>query len=69
MRTPITNALYARALRCAVSVMFDREGVDLAARESEWVDQDSFDAGMLAAAHFLLRRADRYEFGELEPDV
>lgn len=67
MKTPLTNVLFARAIRQACRSLFD--DVDLSTRTHEWVDRDSFDAGLVAAAHFLLQRADRFDTGELEADV
>ncbi len=67
MKTPLTNLLFARAIRTACRSLFD--DVELSSRDSEWVHRDSFDAGLVAAAKCLLARADQLERGELEADL
>lgn len=52
----------AEILRSSVRGMF--EDIDLSAREQEWVDRDSFDAGLVSGAKYLLAIADKIEAGE-----
>lgn len=56
------RAFAARTLRDAARAMF--EDLDLAPRHQEWVDVDSYDAGLVTGAKYLLQRADRIEAGE-----
>lgn len=49
------------ALRTAARCLFDDDDLDLSVRSDAWVDTDSYDAGLLAAAKYLLRTADQIE--------
>ena len=49
-------------LRDAARDYFDH--VDLDQRAAVWVDTDSYDAGLLAGARYLLSRADQLETGQ-----
>lgn len=53
---PVERIFAIRHLRAAARALFD--DVDLDLRGEEWVDGDSYDAGLVAAATYLLRRAD-----------
>lgn len=59
---PVERKFAIRHLRAAARALFD--DVDLDAREEEWVDTDSYDAGLVAAATYLLRRADEIDANE-----
>lgn len=41
--------------------MFEKDGVSLELRTQSWVDTDSYDAGIVDAAKYLLRVADDME--------
>ncbi len=56
----------SRTLRLVARDFFD--SVDLSVRDQSWVDRDSYDAGLVTAAKYLLAQADRLEAAEL-PDV
>ena len=64
--TLFIRTVAACTLRQAARSMFD--DVDLDLRDAPWVDTDSYDAGLIASAKFLLARADRLESGELEEE-
>lgn len=49
----------ARTLRLVARNFFDE--VDLSLRDQSWVDRDSYDAGLVSAARYLLTQADRLE--------
>lgn len=58
---PVERRFAAKHLRLAARLMFEDEnlgGVALDLRDQEWVDVDSFDAGLVAAAKWLLYIAD-----------
>lgn len=48
-------------LRTAARYLFDDDDLDLSTRDDTWVHCDSYDAGLLAAAKYLLRTADQIE--------
>lgn len=64
--TLFIRTVAACTLRQAARAMFDT--IDLDLREEPWVDTDSYDAGLIASAKYLLARADRLEAGELEDE-
>lgn len=49
------------ALRTAARCLFDDDDLDLSTRRDPWVHTDSYDAGLLAAAKYLLHTADCIE--------
>lgn len=64
---PVERLHAIKHLRGVARAMFEDVelgGLALDIRENEWVDQDSFDAGLVAAAKYILLRADRLEEGE-----
>lgn len=61
---PVERIHAIKHLRLAARLMFENEslgGIALDLREQEWIDVDSFDAGLVAGAKFLLAVADRLE--------
>lgn len=64
---PVERRLAVKHLRLAARLMFEDErlgGIALGLRDQDWVDSDSFDAGLVAAARFLLVLADGLEDNE-----
>ena len=51
----------SRTLRMVARNFFDH--LDLSPRDEEWVDRDSFDLGLIAAAKYLLAQVDVLESG------
>lgn len=62
INNPVERAFAVRHLRAAARALF--EDVDLDLRDEEWVDSDSYDAGLVAAAKYLLQRADAIQANE-----
>lgn len=65
MNGHVIKAISACALRLAARSMFDEiPPADLDIREEPWIHKDSYDAGLLTAAKYLLSRADLLEASE-----
>jgi hypothetical protein len=63
MNDETIRLISCQALRSAARAMFDDSGVELDLRSEPWVDQDSYDAGLVTGAKFLLKLADQIEAG------
>ncbi len=62
MNGSVIRIISACALRQAAKSMFDElPPEEIAVRDEPWIDQDSYDAGLLTAAKYLLSRADMLE--------